>query len=62
MNDENTASLPPSPITPLGVALVALFEEFRGLVAAGFTEGQALRLLAYQIQASGEGFGPPPRS
>ena len=46
--------MPMDPVSPLAVAYLATFEMFRGFVGAGFTEDQALRLVAYWLHGVGE--------
>jgi len=43
---------PESPITSLAALAIQLHEFFRALVAAGFTEEQAMRIVLAQVGAS----------
>jgi hypothetical protein len=45
---------PGDPISSMGEAAVTLHEMFVSLVEGGFTEDQALRLLAYRLAADGD--------
>lgn len=46
--------MPELDITALGESAIAMFELFKEMQSAGFTETQALRLCAYMVMSRGE--------
>ena len=54
MQPDPDSSMPPDPVSPAAAAYLATFVMFRGFVDAGFSEDQALRIVAYWLHAAGE--------
>jgi hypothetical protein len=52
--------MPNDPFTSIAESMTAMHEMFLSLRAAGFTETQALRLVAYLTSAAGDQPNTPP--
>lgn len=50
---DKTPEIPQDPMSPLAAAGMGLHELFLAYMAGGFTESQALRLIAYGVDATG---------